>query len=167
MYANVAVIDLLVVVVLDLHDLVARGEGPAEAFDLSLASGIEGRLQFDIERASPNAAPIHRAKHLDVATRVETEPLGNPGLHQFDDPWHGRFGIVSLDKIEVAIALGLGEIGNQALVDLMGAGDDAALRRLPEYLGQAHDRHGTRSDDVGEDLTRADGRKLVDIADDQ
>ena len=47
--ADVAVIDFLVVVVLDLHDLVARGEGPAEAFDLALAGRIEGRLQLDIE----------------------------------------------------------------------------------------------------------------------
>ena len=35
--ADVAVIDLLVVVVLDLHHLVAGGEGPAEPLDLALA----------------------------------------------------------------------------------------------------------------------------------
>src|SRR4030081_3035108 len=38
--ADVAVINFLVVVVLDLHDLVAGCEGPAEAFDLALAGGV-------------------------------------------------------------------------------------------------------------------------------
>src|SRR6267378_2644633 len=38
--ADVAVINLLVVIVLDLHDLVAGCEGPAEAFDLALAGGV-------------------------------------------------------------------------------------------------------------------------------
>ena len=46
--ADVAVIDLLVVVVLDLHDFVAGGEGPAEALDLAIAGGIERGLQLDV-----------------------------------------------------------------------------------------------------------------------
>jgi hypothetical protein len=35
--ANVAIVDLLVIVVLDLHDLVARRKGPAEALHLAIA----------------------------------------------------------------------------------------------------------------------------------
>ena len=46
--ADVAVVDLLVVVVLDLHDFVAGGEGPAEALDLAIAGGIERGLQLDV-----------------------------------------------------------------------------------------------------------------------
>src|SRR6516162_2950959 len=38
--ADIAVINLLVVVVLDLHDLVARGKGPAEPFDFTVARGV-------------------------------------------------------------------------------------------------------------------------------
>jgi hypothetical protein len=38
--ADIAIKDLLVVVVLDLHDLVAWSEGPAEALDLAIAGGI-------------------------------------------------------------------------------------------------------------------------------
>ena len=105
--ADVAVIDFLVVVVLDLHDLVAGREGPAEAFDLALAGGIERGLQFDIERAGADAAAVHRAQHLDVADGIETEPLRDARLHQFDDPRHRGFGIVRLHEIEVAVALGL------------------------------------------------------------
>jgi hypothetical protein len=47
--ADVAVVDLLVIVVLDLHDLVTRREGPAESLDLPLARGVEGSLQLDVE----------------------------------------------------------------------------------------------------------------------
>jgi hypothetical protein len=43
--ADVAVIDFLVVIVIDLHDLVAWGEGPVEAFDLAIAGRIERGLQ--------------------------------------------------------------------------------------------------------------------------
>ena len=49
----------------------------------------------------------------------------------------------------------------------MRAGDDPALGGLPEHLGQPDDRHCARGDDVGQDLTRPDGRQLVDVADDQ
>jgi hypothetical protein len=39
----------------------------------------------------------------------------------------------------------------------VSAGDDAALRGLPEHLGEPHHRHGAERDDVGQDLARADG----------
>src|SRR5208282_1327560 len=49
--ADIAVVDLLVVVILDLHDLVARSEDRAETLDLAFASWVQSRLQFDVERA--------------------------------------------------------------------------------------------------------------------
>src|SRR5499427_8829242 len=58
--AEIAVVDVLVVIVLDLHDLVARAEGPAEAFDADLARGVECILKLDIEGASTEAAAVHR-----------------------------------------------------------------------------------------------------------
>ena len=72
-----------------------------------------------------------------------------------------------MHKIEVAVALRLGEIRHVALVDPMRAGDDTALGRLPEHLGQPHDRYRPRGDNIGQDLARSDGRQLVDIANDQ
>src|SRR5271169_3805995 len=59
---NVAVIDILVVVIFDLHDLVPWGEGPAKPLDLMIAGRIQNSLQLDIERASSDAASVHRAK---------------------------------------------------------------------------------------------------------
>ena len=59
--AEIAVIDVFVVVVLDLHDLVARAEGPAEAFDADLARRVQRRLQLDVEGTGTEAAAVHRA----------------------------------------------------------------------------------------------------------
>jgi len=162
---DVAIVDLFIVIVLDLHDLVAGREGPAEAPHFSLAGGIERRLQFDVERARADAAPVHRAQHLDVSNGLEPEALGDARFHQFDDPRHGRFWIVGLNEEKIVIAFGLGEIGNGALVDPVRAGDDPALGGLAEHLGQSNHRHRTGGYDVGEDLAWADGGKLVDVAD--
>ena len=46
--AYVAVIDLLVLIVFDLHHFVAGRERPTEALDLALAGGVQSRLQFDV-----------------------------------------------------------------------------------------------------------------------
>src|SRR5207245_5421004 len=165
--ADVAVVDLLVVVVLDLHDLVAWGKGPAEALDLAVAGRVQGRLEVDVQRASAASAAVHRAQHLNVTNGIKTEALGNARLDQFDNPRHGGFRIVRLHEIKVAVALGFGEIGNAPLVDPVRAGDDAALGGLPEDLSQPHDGHHAGSNDVGQDLTRADGGELIDVADDQ
>src|SRR5664280_1587103 len=70
---DVAVVDLLVVVVLDLHHLVAWRESPSETLDLPVTRWIQCRLQLNIERASANAASIHRAQDLNVADGIEAE----------------------------------------------------------------------------------------------
>src|SRR6202048_1659289 len=59
--ADIAVVDLLVVVVLDLHHLVAGGKGPAKPLDLPIAGGIERCLQLDVQRARAHSTPVHRA----------------------------------------------------------------------------------------------------------
>ena len=59
--ADIAVIDLFVVIVLDLHDFVAGSEGPAETLDLAFAGGVQGGLEIDIQRTRATAAPVHRA----------------------------------------------------------------------------------------------------------
>ena len=81
-------------------------EGPAEALDLALAGRIERRLELDVERTGARAAPVHRAQHLDVAHRVESEAARDAGLHQFDDPRHCRLRVLGRHEIEVVLALG-------------------------------------------------------------
>src|SRR5262245_25733761 len=138
--ADVAVIDLLVVIVLDLHHLIAGREGPAEALDLTLARRVQRRLQFDVERAGADTASIHWTQNLDVADGVEAKAARNPCLHQIDDARYGGFEIVRLHEVEVATRWGRTEIGDRTLVDAMSTGDYATLRGLPEHLGEAH--HG-------------------------
>src|SRR6516225_1809245 len=74
--AYVTVVDLLVVIVLDLHHLVARREGPAESLDLAFAGRVHGCLQFEIEGASADPAAVHRAENLDVADRSRPKRRG-------------------------------------------------------------------------------------------
>src|SRR5580704_6625678 len=75
--AKVAVVDVLIVIVLDLHDLVARAERPAEALDADIARRVQRVLQLDVERTSTEAAAVHRAEHLDLAYRVQPETFGD------------------------------------------------------------------------------------------
>src|SRR5262249_10603057 len=165
--ANVTIIDVLVIIILDLHDLIAGCEGPAEAFDLAIPRGIERGLQFDVQGACTNPASVHRTQHLDVPDGVEAEALGNLGLNQLDDARHGSFGIIRLHEIEVAVRAGRPKVGDRALVDAMGADDDAALCRLSEHLGEAYYRHRAGCDDVRQHLARANRGQLVDVAYDQ
>src|SRR6516225_769923 len=97
--------------------------------------------KLDVEGACADAAPIHRAKNLDVADGIEAETFGNPCFHQLEDARHGDFRIVRLHEVEITLR-GRAEIGNEALVDAVGAGDDATLRGLPKHFGQAHYLHG-------------------------
>ena len=100
--AEIAVVDVLVVVVLDLHDLVARAECPAEALDADLARWVQRVLQLDIERAGTEAAAVHRAEHLDVAYRVEPEALGDAFPHDCQQLPNPLFRVRRIDEIEVA-----------------------------------------------------------------
>ena len=47
----------------------------------------------------------------------------------------------------------------------MGVDNDPAFGGLAEDLGQTHDRHGSRCNDVRQYLTRPNRRQLIDIAD--
>jgi hypothetical protein len=70
---NVAVVDLLVIVVLDLHDLVARCKGPAKSLDLALACRIQCRLEFNIQGARSDTTAVHWAEHLHIVDAIETK----------------------------------------------------------------------------------------------
>src|SRR6266568_2594921 len=117
--ADVAVIDLLLVIVLDLHDLVAGREDPAESFDFSFAGRIQGRLQFDVERARTDAAPVHRAQHLYIPDGIEAEATRDASFYQLDNAGNCSFRIIRLDKIEVTLARPIA--GFQQIPDRCGA----------------------------------------------
>src|SRR5260221_63681 len=58
--ANITVVDLLFVVVLDLHHLVGGSKRPTKPLDLAIAGGIECGLQLDVQRPCAGAAAVHR-----------------------------------------------------------------------------------------------------------
>jgi hypothetical protein len=142
--ANVTVVGLLVVVVLDLHDLVAGGEGPAEPLHLAITGRIEGGLQLDVQRACAHTTAVHRTEHLDVSNGIEAEAARDPGLHKFDDASNCSLRVFGWYEVEVALRSGWAEIRDRAPVDAVGNRDDATLGGLPEYFGEAHYRHGAR-----------------------
>jgi hypothetical protein len=80
---------------------------------------------------------------------------------------NGGLGILGWNEVEVALARRRAQTGHRALIDAMGVDDDPARSGLPEHLRQSHYGHGARADDIGQHLSRSDGRHLVDIADDQ
>jgi hypothetical protein len=98
--------------------------------------------------------------------RVEPEALRDALLHDRQQLSYPLFRVRRVDEVEVT-AVGRGEFGHQAVVDPMRVDDDLALGSLPENLSQAHDRDGTRCDNVGQNLSRPYGRQLIDIADEQ
>src|SRR6516225_10758668 len=106
-------------------------------------------------RERTEAAPIHRAQHLDVAYGIEPEALRDALPHDSQQLSDAFFWVRRVDKIEVA-AVSRRKLWHKALVDAMGIDDDPALGSLAEDLGQAHDRRGARRDDVGQHLPGPD-----------
>src|SRR5260370_4280265 len=100
--AEVAIVDVLVVIVLDLHDLVARTEGPAEALDADLARRVQSVLKLDIHGAGTEAAAVHRAEHLDVAYLVKSETVSGSGPAPSAAAFAPLFRLRFVNEIEIA-----------------------------------------------------------------
>src|SRR5256714_14021413 len=98
-------------------------------------AGFNAACSFDVDGACSDAASVHRAENLDIADWIETEAARDAGFDQLDDARNRGLGIVSLDKIEVALGFRSAKIGNDTLIDAVGIHDDLTLRRLPEYFG--------------------------------
>ena len=62
---------------------------------------IERRLQIEIQRASADAAAVHRAQNLHVTDRIEPEAHWDAFGYDFDDLCGGILRIGSLNKDEV------------------------------------------------------------------
>src|SRR5271167_4610810 len=101
--SDVPVEDLLVVVVLGLDDLVAYLESPSEPLHRGLirSGRVQDLLQSCVQLAHAERSPVHWAKNLNVADRVETKPFGNSLLHKLDQRCRDLLRIVSLDEMEV------------------------------------------------------------------
>ena len=124
-------IDVLVVVVAQLHHLVADAIGPGAANERSPAR-VQRCLESLVERNGPGGAPVHGREHLHVADRVEPEPMRNAGGHELHDRVAGALGIAPLDDEEVGLGSRRRGDGRLAAVDAVSVGDDETTRSLPE-----------------------------------
>src|SRR6516165_4419200 len=70
--ADIAVVDVLFVIVFDLHHFVAGGKGPAEPPDLEIAGRIERCLQLDVQRPPPT--PPRFIGHSTWMSRIGSRP---------------------------------------------------------------------------------------------
>ena len=152
------------IVVLDLHDFVTRGEGRAETLDAVVTWWIQRCLQFEIERARAEPPAIHRAEHLNLAYRIDGKASRNPLSNEQQQLAHRLVGVHRFDEEEVG-AVVCAEFWHEAAIDPMRVGDNAARGRLAEDFEQPDHGHGLGGNEVREHLPRSDGRKLIDVPD--
>jgi hypothetical protein len=163
--ADVAVVDLAVVVVLDLHDLVADAECRAELLHAVLARRVQRGLQRLVDCARTRDAAIHRAQHLDVTQRIDAKLSRQPRLHEIDHGLGDGLGLLDLQHVEVRGFTGSGQGREHSLVDLVRAAHDARRGRLAKHLGQTDDRHRPGVNQIAQELARPDRWQLVHVAD--
>ena len=122
--ANVAVVDVFIVVVYRLHHLVAHAEQPPAqlALRLALHTRIKRFLQQQVEIAHAHRAVVHGRQHLDVVQRIQLKLKRRPVFHHVHQQF-GRFVWRFLDEEEKIFGLWRG-LWHFAFVDEVGVADD-------------------------------------------
>ena len=153
---DVAVEDVAVVVVLDLHDLVADAEAIAELVHTVFAGRIQRRLQGLVDATGAGDSPVHRAEHLDVTNGIDMELPGQARLHQIDDGLRDDFRLFGGDEVEIRSFALARQTGKDAPIDLVSTPHNARTRRLAKHFGQPDDGHATGVDQIRQELSGAD-----------
>ena len=131
-------IDVLVVVVFDLHDFITAREGPAEALNFAIAGKFSAACSSMLSERAPT--PPRFIGHRTWTSRIGLRP-NRCEIRVFTrSTIRGAAvsGSSALHEVEVAVALWLREIRDGALIDLVRAGEDPAFRRLSEDVGQGN-----------------------------
>ena len=100
--ADVPVEDLFLVIVADLHDLVAPAVFHAPAAQAE-AVGIHRLLEHLVQICRADDAALHGCQHLDIL-RSSAVVLRQAPLYQIHDGLRRRFGILLLHKEEICIS---------------------------------------------------------------
>ena len=127
--ADVAIIDVLIVIVAQLHNAVANAEESSTAGD-GASIWIELGLQTCVEVFCAECVAAHRGEDLDVLQGVEAELARDARGHEFDGALDAEFGILDAREIEVTFALS--DFEWFACVDVVGIADDEAGGILAE-----------------------------------
>ncbi len=159
--AEIAVPYFQVVIVADLHHLVAHPEAPPAMLDRR-AAGIQPGAQPRVQALDADRPAVHRRQDLNLGDRIETEARGDPLGDQLLDRPGDLLGIAPLDEEEIAPRGGGGR--DLAAVDPVGVDHDRALAGLAEDLGQAYHVHHAGTDQIAEHAPRTDRGELVDVA---
>ena len=160
---DVAVEDFLVVVVADLHHLVARAPA-ADASRCVLPGRVEGALQHRVELLGAHLAPVHGGDDLDVFHGIEAEAPGNAFGHERQDGFRNDPGVAFFDEVEIVFIRSRLAQRHLSGIDAVGVDDDAAALGLAEDFVQDHHRYQARGDDIRQHAPRAHRRQLVHVA---
>ena len=159
--SDVAVVDILVVVVTELHHAVADAEHRPAANN-RIPTRIQRLLEFHVEIVRPQDVLPHRHQNLHVLQGIHPELARNARRHELDRPFDAHLRILAAHEVEVRLALP--DFERLARVHMMRVRDDESRRVLTE--DEVEFRRGNRAglDEVPENASRADGRQLVRIA---
>ena len=153
-----------VVVVPDLHDLVADAEQGASDLLLGLAAALRVHLlleelvqALDAERALPL-----RGHDLDVEG-IHAEVARELVQHEGGDRCEDLIRCLTLDEEEVLRALA--EVDRLAFIDFMGVYDDVRRGGLAEDVAELDGPDHAGGDDVAEDIAGTDRWQLVRVTD--
>ncbi len=108
-----------------------RARRPSRIFPLCARRRVQCRLQFDVERARTDPGAVHRTQRLNIADGIEAEAARDAGFYQVDNVGNCSFRAIRLDKIEVALAPRLAQIGE----DAADHGTDADGAGRMDYIG--------------------------------
>ena len=97
---DIAVVHIFLIVVADLHDLVAEPVEPLSALQ-GLPFGIERLLKQQVEVRRAHGALVHGRKHLNFIERIKLETTGDVILDQIHDDVRRAIGIVLPHEIEI------------------------------------------------------------------
>ena len=121
---DVAVVDLAVVVVFDLHHFVADPEFVAESLHRLVGWRVQGLLQKEVQGARARAASVHGAENLNVANRINSIGLRKTALHQIHDSLRHLFRLLDLDEVAVAVIVLRRKLRHLPRVDAVRRLDD-------------------------------------------
>ena len=152
------------IVVLDLHDLVALPEEgfPKDVLRLAEGGGVQSLLEDLVQMFHPQDALFHGGKDLHVH-----QGLGGPQaaallLTQGGDPLQYPLGGQYLFEDEIGFVVA--QDRHLSLVDPVGIGDDAALGGLAKDLRQADHRKAAAFQAVPQHVSAAHRRQLIGVA---
>src|SRR4030043_317 len=159
---DIAVEDLLLVVVPDLHDLVPDPELPCPDLE-SVRAGVETCLELGVEVVDTAPALVHRAYDLDLQREGrDPELLRDVETAEAHDGLEGLFLVLVVDEIEIRVPVLARRIDQaQALIHPVSVLNDEASLLLAEYLIEGHYLDPSGGDDVMEEIPRTDRRQLV------